>query len=489
MYELTIEQKDIVAEVVNPTSPTLSVLATAGASKSTTICEAVRQLVAAKPQSKVQCLIFNTVPAAELKSEIGRIAVVSTLHALAYGYVVKQYKLNPRIAGYLTWRHIPSTVKRPFGTDAAILEHIESFCCSRHLTIESYFDELSYDGIVIRPGLKPIIRKLLNLMASGKMSITHSFYLKFFHFKVMTGVIKLPAVDLLIIDEAQDSSSITLDIFEKIPANHRVLVGDRSQRIYEFLNLEDGFLRYPDAKQLTLSKSFRVDSKFAPSIQLFLRKHLESSDYVFEGMDYPADAPIVTRAYLTRTNSSLIGKMIELNQCGTPYKLATKGKLSTMFKFPLAIVYAKPGFQQKDPELQHLQADIDEWGALPLAQREEISRTKWILKQNADDNRIKQAVKLLMKFGRDDIIAAYQQADAHLKVVCDYTLSTGFAVKGASYDAVELDPDVGESIIDLIDRPQSELTPDERAELAHYFVCCTRHRHELVGADYLTQLA
>lgn len=376
-------------------------------------------------------LIFGSVPVQELRAEIGKIARVSTVHSFAYQNTISQYGLRKDIAGKLNYRDIPKHIRKPFGIDSITLEHIEAFCLSPHLTIEAYFqDQSEVSGTPVRFAVQKLARELLNAMSRGQMRITHSFYLKLFHVKVMSGEIKLPAVDLLLVDEVQDSSSITLDIVSKVPAKQLVLVGDTSQMIFDFLKLENGFLRYPNAHVLTLSKSFRVDQSFAPAIQKFIRLHLQPEDTNFHGMDYGTHPTPLTTAYLTRTNAALIGRMIELNKCGTPYKLAHKAKLKQMFKWPLALIYATPQHKQQDSELTHLQADIDAWGKLPLKTRESISKLKYILKQNPDDANIKSAIKLISKFGSDDIIAAYNQAESHRTSICNYTLSTGYMCKG-----------------------------------------------------------
>jgi len=215
-----------------------------------------------------------------------------------------------------------------------------------------------------------------------------------------------------VVHNCQDLSYIMLDVVKKIPAKQLILVGDSNQALFDFMKLVNGFEYYPDGKVLTLSKSFRVDKRFAPAIQLFLRKHLDTDDTVFEGMDYPPNPVVKTMAYLTRTNASLIGK----------------------------------------------------------------------------DQRIQQAIKLIVKFGPNDIIDAYKQAEKHQKAVANLTLMTAYTAKGSTRDSVELDPDLDKAIAKLIPLPQHVLTSEERSLLALYFVACTRHKYFLYGAKYLNKL-
>lgn len=425
-------------------------------------------------------LVFGSANAEEARREFGTTAIVSTLHAMAYSFTVKPYGLG-MVHPFLTWRDLPKSVKRPFGTDAEIINLIEDYCLSKYLSIDTYIQNIDtdIDSRIIAP-----TRQILNQMAQGEMPCTHSFYLKLFHILVMNGTIQLPHVDRLLVDEFQDMSELALDIVKATPATQKIFVGDQNQVVFTFLKLVDGFQFYPDAKVLPLSKSFRVSSTFAPAIQQFLRDHLDP-DATFEGMDYPANPTIRTRAYLTRNNSSLIAKMIELNKSGTPYHLSHKTKLKQMFKLPLALVYAKPAHDQRDPELKHLQHEIDDWGSLSHTKRQGLSLFKYLQESCKHDSKIISAIRLLLTFGPQDIIDAYNKADAHRMSTCELTLSTGHASKGLTFDSVELDDDITKSVRKVLDKPASQRDADDRAELCLAFVCISRHKYELTNAPFL----
>jgi superfamily I DNA/RNA helicase len=300
----------------------------------------------------------------------------------------------------------------------------------------------------------------------------------------MNGDIQLAPVDRLLVDEFQDMSGLALDIIDSIPAEQKIFVGDDNQAVFTFLKLQNGFAKYPDAKQLHLTKSFRVDQKYAPAIQGFLRSHLES-DAVFQGMNYPPNPVITTRAYLTRTNSTLISKMIELNKSGTPYHLSSKAKLKQMFKLPLALIYAKPAHDQKDTELKHLQHDIDDWGSLSASKRKDLNLFQYLRKINPDDNKLINAMNLILQYSSNDIIEAYEHANDHKSKPCNLTLMTVHTAKGSTLDSVELADDVNEAVSEILKKDQSKLTEDDLAEYRLYFVACTRHRYQLINATHL----
>lgn len=479
-YNWSDQQLAIFEEFLNPTAKVLAIQAVAGAAKSSSLVEATARYKQANPSATIRYLIFGNKPASDAKIEFGVNAIVSTLHSFAYHYVYAQYGLG-QVKQFLTWHDLPQTPKRPFGKDQAILQLIENYCTSKYTNIDEYVTAQDND---FEYSLVPHAKHLMSLMARGQLAITHSFYLKFFHVLVKRDIIKLPFVDKLLVDEAQDLSAITLDIIEAIPTNHLVIVGDQNQRIFEFLDLENGFKRFSDAKILTLTKSFRVDNKYAPAIQGFLHTHLDpEADFI--GMQYQSNPVIRTKAYLTRNNATLIGKMIEFNKLHTPYNLASSAKLNQIFKLPLALIYAKPGHVQRDHELKHLQYDIDEYFKLPAKFRETQSLFKYLLSMDDVQSSLKSAITLILKFGSEDIIEAYEHAKEHKGNKHQLSLLTAHTSKGATFDEVTLDNDLNEAIDDIISGRFRGSDDDARAEKCLYFVACTRHRHTLTNAKHL----
>ena len=482
LFSYSSQQIAIFDEIINPTSPIVLIKAVAGAAKSSSLVEAIRRYKSIYHEATCRYLIFGSMAAAEAKREFGSNSIVSTLHAFAYSYTVKQYSLG-MVRPFLTWRDLPKSIKRPFGSDFELIQMIEQYCLSDFTSVDAY-SNANHDNPEFNHRLVPLLKQLLNQMASGGMPITHSFYLKLFHIFVMNGTIQLPSVDRLLVDEFQDMSGMALDIIDAIPATQKIFVGDPNQSIFEFLNLKDGFQFYPDAKVLQLSKSFRVDQSYAPAIETFLQTYLEPNA-VFEGMEYPLKVKSVTKAYLVRNNNTLISKMIEYNKANLTYHLSHKTKLDQIFKLPRALIFAKPAFDQKDFELKHLQHDIDDWGSLPAKKRESISLYKYLLQANPEDARLKSAIQLVLNHGSDDILNAYNHAKAQTMVASNLYLLTAHTSKGGTWDIVELDNDLNESIIEAIEAHQTLPTPSTHAELCLAFVACSRHRYQLLNCKFL----
>ena len=474
------QQLDLFNEFSNPTNPILAIEATAGSAKSSSLVEATARFKVINPSASIRYIVFGAKASADARTEFGSNAIVSTLHAFAHSQVHIKYGLG-QVKPFLTWMDLPKFPKRPFGKDSAILQLIEDYCISPFTSMDDFVaeqhDEFEYS-------LVPHAKSIMNLMAKGELAVTHSFYLKLFHVLVVRGIIKLSHVDKLLVDEAQDLSAIALDIIERIPTDHLVIVGDQNQRIFEFLKLENGFKRFHTAKVLNLTQSFRVDNYYAPAIQEFLQEHLEVHAE-FKGMIYPPDPTIRTKAYIARNNVTLIGKMIELNQQHIPYNLSSSTKLAQMFKLPLAVIYAKPGHIQRDIELKHLQYDIDQYHKESANYRASVSLFKHLLSMDELQSSLKSAITLVLKFGADDIIAAYEHAKDHKGTKHQLTLLTAHTSKGATFDEVTLDDDLNLSLSEIKAGTFRGNDDAIRAELCLYFVACTRMRHRLTNCKHL----
>lgn len=428
-YELTAEQQAIVNFISNPTDSLLKVQAVAGASKTTTLTESAKQLQLTYPGKEFKYLVFGRAASEEARSAFGTNAVVSTIHQLAYAHTIRTSNMNVSKKGYLSYHDVPKSIKRPYGIDYDVFQLINQFTSSRFLELGQFINDFPRAE---RPSTDMVhyARLYMNHMLKGTMPCTHDFYLKVFHRKLMNGNLQLDEVDVLAVDEAQDLTPITLDIFDNYPAKLKVVVGDEFQSIFGWMGCINAFEYYAgQGTTLQLTKSFRVNSADAKLIQDFTNSTF-APDMVFEGFDSPEPAN-PSYAYLTRTNSELIAKMMELNKCGTPYKLSSTTKVDQMFKLPLGILYLKPGYNQKSPELMDLQKDVDNWHASPKLKRLYKNKYTMLLGLHKGNSTIEQAVKLVLQCkDTDALIAAREAAEAHKKSSANLSLMTVHTAKG-----------------------------------------------------------
>jgi superfamily I DNA/RNA helicase len=187
---------------------------------------------------------------------------------------------------------------------------------------------------------------------------------------------------------------------------------------------------------------------------------------------------------IVKNITKIVKKKIPINKS----KGTHTNKLAQMFKYPLAICYAKPGKPQADPDLKHLRADIDDWGKFSKYKKLKISLIKYLLDENSDNELLSSAIKLVLKYGSNTIIELYEYLKKHKKVDCALTLTTAHSSKGLTFDEVELAPDMDKCLIEVIGKPKETWTEEDVEIINLYFVAITRHRYNLIGANYLLTL-
>jgi superfamily I DNA/RNA helicase len=495
MYDWTEHQEQVInavqqAVLNNDKNELIKISAVAGSAKSTTMIEATKRIYNQLPTLKARYLVFNSAMATEAKHEYGTMAIVSTLHSLAYHYTVKPFKLNPQIASFITWKDIPNHIRIPYGRTPLTLQILNDYFDSEYTsfqpfldaTIDTYFEQdesLTTQDYFL---MVPAMNQILDSMASGKMKCTHNFYLKLFHILVLNGQIKLDPIDLLIVDEVQDLTPITLDIINAFPAKVKALVGDPAQAIYQFMGCTSAFDYYQSKGiSYTLPKSFRVSNNIARYVESFCQTYLDPK-MEFKGMSYKQSIKPKTKAYIARTNNAIIAKMIELNSLNVPYKLATSTKVKQMFELPTTLIQCTPGGKIYNKDLQIIQHAIDAWDKLPEDNRP--SRLGFI-SNYCNNPQITNAIKLIAQHGPNTILETARLAEEHKKSSSNLTILTSHTSKGLTFDEVELANDLNEAITELVELDPASYTDEERAELYLYYVACTRARYKLHNAKHL----
>lgn len=467
---------------VNSSEPQLlKIQAIAGSSKSTSTIEAVRRVHQENPSLSIRYLVFNSAMASEAKLGFKHTAVASTLHSLAYFYTVKPYKLNSDIASWLSYNDVPKDIKVPYNSLPTIFQVFDQYFESGYTDFNAFISN-EVDLKEWSAQIHTAATKILDAMATGRMRITHAFYLKLFHILVKANQIQLKPEDILIVDECQDLNIITLDIFHAYPAKVKVIIGDQAQSIYSFMGCVSAFDFYRNSGvTYTLSTSFRVAKHIAKSVEDFCKTHIDPS-MDFKGISYDFDTP-KTHAYIFRTNLAMIKQMIKFNKSKIPYKLVTKQKVKQLFELPLSLIYATPGKIQYSSTLKVIQQCVDDWGKLPDYIKP--SKLAYFSENLGDVPAIAQAIKFIASVGIEDIIDAYQHAEEHMKSNSNIYLMTAHTSKGLAMDETTLDNSMNEAIEDIISRPKEMRSTEEQAEIYLYYVACTRAKYKLHNARHL----
>ncbi|MHB8098116.1 MAG: 3'-5' exonuclease [Sulfuricurvum sp.] len=235
-----------------------------------------------------------------------------------------------------------------------------------------------------------------------------------------------------------------------------------------------------------MSQSFRVADYIAVKLESFCRTYLDPS-MSFVGLPIKSTA-IKTSGYITRTNSALIARMIELNNQKIPYGLVRKA--NEIFKLPLMLCSLKHKGFITDPSYKHLQADIDDWYEEESLRLKYTSPLSYLGAQHPDDIALQQGIRLIARHGKALVMSAYTEARAHEKANQTLTLATAHSVKGLEFDEVTIASDLNDSISDIISQIQAgrkhdTLLPAEQESLNLYYVSCSRAKISLLSATHL----
>ena len=424
------------------------------------------------------CIVYNKSVADENKLSFPSYFQSSTIHSLAYQHTVRAFGLS---VGFFNARDVKEKVRWEY--KSATVEALRGFCLSRHLKVSDYCSEQR-----IIPVVEDMVTKYIKLMKDGKIPATHDFYMKYFHMLLANNIIQIPEVDALLLDECQDSFATTIEIFKLIPARKKVAVGDQRQALYSFNNCINGFEvleSEPGVRLSNLTKTFRVNDDDAQLVQDFMRRHLHQPDYSFRGNHYD-DTTIKSRAFLTKNNSALIGKMIDLMDEGRGFNLLRPPK--AIFELVIIMLTLKRGGFIPNPEFRHLQDDVDVWYGSESIHIDYRSPIAYIASIHSDDIPIKTAVRLIAEHGAKTIFKVFDYAKRQYGTKNhEWTLSTVFTSKGFTFDYVEISDDMNMAFAKAYtEHHEGKLSESGFNDILYqYYVICTRHRHELINAVHL----
>ena len=466
--QLTFEQQTILSHVQSNTGITL-VNSVAGSGKTTLLTSIAKAI----PHDNGLYICYNNAIAKESKTKFPATTACSTIHSLAYRAVVPVYKL---LVTDFTHRSI--TERLDYGVKVQIVDSIREFCLSSHTD----YDKFCTDKDIRKYGIK-----YLDLMANGKIDCSHDFYLKFFHILLSSGDITYEPFDFILLDEAGDVNPVTAAIFELLPSERKVAVGDQFQNIYSFNHTINYFKTAPStAVTFDMTQSFRVSNQIAPLIEQFCRSYMDPKAS-FKGVSVP-NAIIKSTAIITRTNAALIDYMIQLNEQGTPYGLVRPPK--EIFRIPLMLCSMKYQSFISDPTYRHLQEHVDDWHEGTNIREAYKSPIMYIASLYPGDFQLQQAIRLIVKHGKPLIWDTYNLASAHYNYSQDIMLMTAHSSKGLEFDHVIIANDLNESISQVLTDVKSGVPianiPNQQVEpLRLYYVACSRAKVKLSNANQL----
>jgi len=423
-------------------------------------------------------LAYNKSIAIESQTKFSSNIHCKTTHALAYANIIVPLKLK---VGFFNYKSIKDHIK--YEEKLIIIDLVNKFSLSKFISFQDFTEDYKKDNKEIQENYFTLAKKYFNLMASGKINITHAAYLKMYHLFLQSGKTTHKPFDMIMLDEAGDINPVTLEIFKLLPSPLKIMVGDNRQNIYLFNGTINGFKALKnDGIEMHMTKTFRCDPSIATKIEKFCQKHMDPS-MGFVGTDQNL-SDIKTQGYIARNNSTLIGRMIELNQMNIPYNLTRPAK--TMFELINILMYIKPYGKVHSEQYKYIQEEYNDWYEDGDLRSIYQSFRKYLSAEFDDDVNLMSAVGILQNNTYEDIKSAYEYALAHEKEKShSVTLGTAHSMKGMEMDSITIAPDF-KRVFDKITskKEPSEYNDHDIQELNLLYVAFSRSLKRLLGAEW-----
>lgn len=359
--------------------------------------------------------------------------------------------------------------KIPYSDKLLIVESIEKYYTSRHLTFSEYLKDST---LKLGRLANKIATDLIKNMSKGVVPATFNYLLKECHLQLHSGKLVLNT-DMLFIDEAQDVTPVMLEIFALIEAKVKVFLGDSDQEIYSFLDLVTVF--NSSVKTLDLTNSFRVSPEIAKKIESFGRTHIDPT-FKFKGLNTSGmPKKDFTTAIITHTNASIIELTHKYHEEGV-YPSYTR-PLNEIFKVALKVesILNNPR-SVKDFKYKELVNLISKNFSVNAILRSETIHL---------DDDILSALAIVWSLSKKGISTKYilNVAKTH-KPNPKFLIGTVFAIKGLEFDRVIINEDLNALTKQAL---QGRKTNKQGAIEAgrRYYVATSRAKHELLNAELL----
>jgi len=394
-----------------------------------------------------QYTAFNTSLVAESKSKFPSSCACNTIHSLAFraegrrfahrlnkgrvrsGEVARMLgmdgltlsvadEMNP---GQTKDKRIPAAILA-----SVVLGSIRRFCQSADTELTEHhipylsgpFTQEHQD--VVKEALLPFAVKAWSDLSSteGKLPFAHDHYVKVWQLNRPV----IPA-DYILLDEAQDTSPVMLDVLAKQQAKV-ILVGDSAQQIYEWRGAIDALAAFPEAPRCYLSQSFRFGPAIASVANIILSHLVDKTKLVLKGLPtIPSKiAPVADpTAILCRTNATAVGHLLQaIGKGKKPYLVGGGADVISFVEAAQSLQQGRPTFH---PEL----ACFDSWREVEAYAKTEEGEDLLLM------------VKLIKSFGCSTLLSALQQMPEEKDA--DLTISTAHKSKGREWDTVQLSSD------------------------------------------------
>lgn len=426
--KLTLEQENIVESEAN----TLVVNAFAGTGKTTTLIDYAK----ARPNKNFIYLAFNRSVKEEASKRFPKNVYCITTHGMAYRYFGGAYKAK---LGQPKPASVAKMLKCNFSVADAACNTVNNYLCSadQSLDIEKHLERgmLSQNNAESAFQVAKSLWQKMQDLSNPYVRMPHDGYLKLYQ-------LSNPKIncDVIMVDEAQDSNMMVIDIVEKQNAR-KLFIGDENQSIYGFRKAVDALNKVSADEKLYLTSSFRFGPELATLATLILRDWKGETRSV-KGLGKNRTKFFVDEskphAVLARTNSGLFDAAVKALHSGNPF-----GYMGGYEGYRLDMVldawHLKKGFISKivDPSILLFKS---------FAEMEAYAET-------VDDKEIKMLIRVIDKY-KDEIPTLISELKTQSLPILrgqEIVLTTAHKGKGQEFESVVLLDDYAELIIEQDD--------------------------------------
>jgi superfamily I DNA/RNA helicase len=267
---------------------------------------------------------------------------------------------------------------------------------------------------------------------TDKAKITHDTYVKLFQLQGLTfrdvWDIKnkmFLSLDLLILDEVQDSNEVTLAIFNNQTHLQRIACGDKSQNLYAWRGAKNDFSSFASWNKATLTESFRFGQSIADIANKVLA--LPAMETKLRLIGRGTDKGTGQTAILCRTNATVLQIVFT--------KLLVGEKVACVSKF-----------NEMESMMYHVFASLNEQEPkFPAASLRSFDTKEKMWQAIESNNELKQVYNLatLISDAKGGLFTGLKYLKDNLckQEKADYIVSTIHASKGLGFTNVVIADD------------------------------------------------
>lgn len=441
-FKLTAEQDQAVQLFL--TQKSLKINAFAGTGKTSTLAA-----IAHSDNRHGIYLAFNKTIATDASKRFPRHIDCRTVHSLAFRTMLSRMRDATKLtttlngnaaAAILGLSALPLTNSelQPTLLGTLIVRTIQRYCQTadteilpKHIPVTGRLAGLQKAELeAVSTQIVSKSRELWNRMKDPNtiVPLGHDGYLKLW---AISGAY-LP-YDYVLLDEAQDTNEVVLDILNR-QASQLVIVGDRHQQIYAWRGAVNAMRKINTANESFLTMSFRFGDTIAAAANRILRVLGETHQLRGNPKRHSQIGTTEFDVCLCRTNAALMKELVGAIQSGVSVHVV--GGTDELKRLLQGVVQLQNGHTTDVPEL----FGFRDWNDVLIATRD------------SENHELATLVNLVQQFRVDQLMTTINKVCPEASR-SEFCLSTVHKAKGCEWDRVLLADDF---LTNLTQRPQHE---------------------------------